>query len=192
MSATLNQNSIKLGQFRPNCDVHRRDPQCPQYVDSCRSIGRDELRFGSSPASRQSLKTRRFSARIRASKSLDFRKAGSQHRHALSRRYRRCLEQPQRRAFGFRQQDFIAQAFDDFSCHRKPKTDRRIERDRRLACHDETRMPDVAAAVRVIMHNGPSDTKRRDARLYQGDGRHRTETSLAIIAHSKRCPEQFS
>jgi hypothetical protein len=27
-------------------------------------------------------------------------------------------------------------------------------------------MPDVAAAVRVIMHNGPSDTKRRDARLY--------------------------
>jgi hypothetical protein len=43
------------------------------------------------------------------------------------------------------------QAFDDSSCHRKPKTDRRIERDRPLAGHDETRMPDVAAAVRVIV-----------------------------------------
>ena len=54
------------------CDVLDRDLQRQLYVDPCRSIGRDELRFGSSSASRQSLKTPRFSARIRASKILEF------------------------------------------------------------------------------------------------------------------------
>ena len=74
MSPTPNRNSIKLGRFRSNCDVHRHDQQRPLHFDLTRSPRRPRM---TAPCAKQTARvdvkrasrtTRRLS--IRASASL--------------------------------------------------------------------------------------------------------------------------
>jgi hypothetical protein len=64
MSPTLNRNSIKLGRFRSNCDVHQHDQQRPLHFDLTRSPRRPRMTaICAFPSSRSLARGRRSSVR---------------------------------------------------------------------------------------------------------------------------------